>query len=114
MMETNKEKLEIIEDEALTDEIYKKLEKIIDPELGIDIVNLGLVYEVILYSNYSVEIKITLTTMGCPFADQIQNNIVESVKKINKIKEVNAKLIWYPAWTPERMSRYARIALGVR
>lgn len=113
-MELNEEKLERIENEKLTKEIYEKMEKIIDPELGIDIVNLGLIYEVNLYEEESVEIKITLTTMGCPFADQIQNNIVESLEELDEIKTVNVKLVWYPAWTPERMSRYARIALGVR
>ena len=113
-MEINEEKLETIKNERLTKEIYEKMEKIIDPELGIDIVNLGLVYEVKLYEDYSVEIRLTLTTMGCPFADQIQNNIVEALKEVEELKKVKVKLVWYPAWTPERMSRYARIALGVR
>ncbi|MDN6731056.1 MAG: metal-sulfur cluster assembly factor, partial [Atopostipes suicloacalis] len=59
------------------------------------------------------EIKLTLTTMGCPFADQIKENIKKSLEEIDRINKVEVKLVWYPAWTPDKMSRYARIALGV-
>ena len=90
------------------------LEKVIDPELGIDIVNLGLVYEVDLFDGGFCEIKITLTTIGCPLADVITDDILNAVKPISDIKETQVKLVWYPAWDPSRMSRYARIALGIR
>lgn len=106
--------LKKIEDEAVKKKVYKHLEKVIDPELGIDIVNLGLISEVNLFEGGSCEIKITLTTMGCPFAEVIESNIVNVLEAIDEIEDVNVKLVWYPAWTPERMSRYARIALGVR
>ncbi len=106
--------LKKIENEKLTQTIYKHLEKVIDPELGIDIVNLGFIYEVNLYDNGLCEIKISLTTMGCPFADVIEDDIIKALSPIQEIAEVVVKLVWYPAWTPERMSRYARIALGVR
>lgn len=111
-MSDEKELLKI-EDEVLQEKIYEELEKIIDPELGIDIMNLGLIYEVNLYEEYLVEIKLTLTTMGCPFADQIKENIKKSLEEIDRINKVEVKLVWYPAWTPDKMSRYARIALGV-
>lgn len=103
-----------VENDTLTEEIYKKMEEIIDPELGIDIVNLGLIYDVNLYKEGLVKIKLTFTTMGCPFADQIQKDIKEKLKELEEISKVNIKLVWYPAWTPDRMTRYARIALGVR
>lgn len=94
--------------------IMENLEQVIDPELGIDIVNLGLVYEVNLYNGGYCEIKITLTTMGCPLADVITQDIMDAMKNVPEIKETEVKLIWYPAWTTDRMSRYARIALGIR
>lgn len=102
-----------IEDETLTGKVYKELEKVEDPELGIDIVNLGLIYEVILYENSAAEIKMTLTTLGCPFADQIKNNVRERVEAMDEINHATIKLVWYPAWTPERMSRYAKMYLGI-
>lgn len=112
-MDKEKE-LKRIEDEALEKNIYEHLGKVIDPELGIDIVNLGLVSEVHLYEGGICEIRVTLTTMGCPFADVIEEDIVQALKPIKEIKETSVVLVWYPAWTPDRMTRYARIALGVR
>lgn len=112
-MDEEKE-LKKIENEELEKIVYEELGEVMDPELGIDIVNLGLIYEVNLYEEGLCEIRVTLTTMGCPFADTIQENIVQALEPIKGIKEVKVKLVWYPAWTPERMTRYARIALGVR
>ncbi|MFO8069785.1 MAG: metal-sulfur cluster assembly factor [Alkalibacterium sp.] len=94
--------------------IMEALEQVIDPELGIDIVNLGLVYEVNVFNGGYCEIKITLTTMGCPLADVITEDILNAVKTIPEITETDVKLVWYPAWDTSRMSRYARIALGIR
>lgn len=111
----NQEKeLKKIENEAVEQKVYKELEKVIDPELGIDIVNLGLIYEVNLFEKGLCEVRVTLTTMGCPFAEVIEDNIVKALQPIEEIDETIVKLVWYPAWTPERMSRYARIALGVK
>lgn len=111
---SEEKELKRVENKALEKKVYDQLSNVIDPELGIDIVNLGLVYEVNFYEEGLCEISITLTTMGCPFADVIEDNIIEAVKPIEEIKKTRVKLVWYPAWTPERMSRYARIALGVR
>lgn len=114
VMSEKDKNMKTIKDEAVMEKIYQALEQVIDPELGIDIVNLGLINEINLYEGISVEVKMTLTTMGCPFADQIQENVKKAIIDLAEIKEVVVKLVWYPAWTPERMSRYARIALGVR
>lgn len=112
-MDEEKKRVQI-ENKRLTKKIYTALEKVEDPELGIDIVNLGLINEINLYEEAFVEVKMTLTTMGCPFADQIQEDIRQAVVNLDEVNQVEVKLVWYPAWTPERMSRYARIALGVR
>ncbi|MGP6139995.1 MULTISPECIES: metal-sulfur cluster assembly factor [unclassified Jeotgalibaca] len=100
--------------EAIKERVLAALEQVIDPELGIDIVNLGLIYEVILEKNGYCQINMTLTTMGCPLADIIQDEIHRALKTVPEVKDINLKLVWYPAWTTERMSRYARIALGIR
>ncbi|PRY78439.1 metal-sulfur cluster assembly factor [Alkalibacterium olivapovliticus] len=94
--------------------VTQAMELVIDPELGIDIVNLGLVYEVNVFNGGYCEMKITLTTMGCPLADVITEDILNAMKTIPEITETDVKLVWYPAWDTSRMSRYARIALGIR
>lgn len=101
------------EKKALIEAIYEKLKTVIDPELRIDIVNLGLVYDVEIYEDYFCVVTATLTTMGCPLADIIFEAIEEAVGELEAIEKTQVKLVWYPAWTPEKMSRYARIALGM-
>ncbi len=101
--------------QEIKDRMMTALETVIDPELGIDIVNLGLIYEV-EFDGESGEaiVKMTLTTMGCPLADVITDNIHDALEEVTEVKKVEVKLVWYPAWTTDRMSRYARIALGIR
>lgn len=100
--------------EELKGRIMTALEQVIDPELNIDIVNLGLVYAIELMDENHCVIKLTLTTMGCPLADTITNDIMTAMQSISEITSTEVKLVWYPAWDTSRMSRYARIALGVR
>lgn len=98
----------------IKDRILEALEMVIDPELGIDIVNLGLVYEIRFEQDGRTEIDMTLTTMGCPLADLLTNQIHDVMKDVPEVTSVEVKLVWYPAWTVDKMSRYARIALGIR
>ena len=101
--------------EAIKEQILAALEMFIEPELGIDIVNLGLIYEVDFDpENGETVIKMTLTTMGCPLADILTDSIHDALKEIPDVSKVAVKLVWYPAWTTDKMSRYARIALGIR
>lgn len=100
--------------EAIKDKILEALEEVIDPELGIDIVNLGLVYEIRFEASGRAEIDMTLTTMGCPLADLLTDHIHDAMKSVPEVTEVEVKLVWYPAWSVDRMSRYARIALGIK
>ena len=98
----------------IKDRILEALEMVIDPELGIDIVNLGLVYEIRFEQDGRTEIDMTLPTMGCPLADLLTNQIHDVMKDVPEVTSVEVKLVWYPAWTVDKMSRYARIALGIR
>ncbi|MGX7195098.1 metal-sulfur cluster assembly factor [Enterococcus olivae] len=101
--------------EEIKDRILTALETVIDPELGIDIVNLGLIYEVGFDGETGESvIKMTLTTMGCPLADVITEEIHDALKDVPEVEKIEVKLVWYPAWTTDKMSRYARIALGIR
>ncbi|HEO5196306.1 TPA: metal-sulfur cluster assembly factor [Streptococcus agalactiae] len=98
----------------IKDRILEALEMVIDPELGIDIVNLGLIYEIRFEDNGRTEIDMTLTTMGCPLADLLTDQIHDVMKIVPEVTETEVKLVWYPAWSVDKMSRYARIALGIR
>ena len=106
-----------VEAEAIKERVLAALETVIDPELGIDIVNLGLVYEVEFDAetgNTVIKMTLTTTTMGCPLADVLTESIHEALSDIPEVKNPEVKLVWYPAWTTDKMSRYARIALGIR
>ena len=93
--------------------VMAALGTVIDPELGIDLVNLGLIYNVEVNNEGVCAIDMTLTTMGCPLADVIVTDVRNAVLKVDGISDVMIEFVWYPAWGPERMSRYAKIALGM-
>ncbi|WP_099157207.1 metal-sulfur cluster assembly factor [Virgibacillus ndiopensis] len=100
-------------DEALKENMMGALENVIDPELGIDIVNLGLVYDVDLNDEGICNVTMTLTAMGCPLAAHIEQDVRRALSDIPEIKEINVEIVWSPPWGKERMSRYAKIALGI-
>ncbi|WP_409304632.1 metal-sulfur cluster assembly factor [Peribacillus sp. SCS-155] len=101
-------------DQDLKDNIYGALEQVIDPELGIDIVNLGLVYDVDLDDEGILTVTMTLTAMGCPLAGTIVDQVKIAVEDIPEVKDTEVNIVWNPPWSKDRMSRYAKIALGIR
>lgn len=103
-----------VEKDAIKDKILQALEMVIDPELGVDIVNLGLIYEIRFEDDGTTEIDMTLTTMGCPLADLLTDQIYDAMREVPEVTKTEVKLVWQPAWSVEKMSRYARIALGIR
>jgi len=94
------------------DQIMDALGKVIDPELGIDIVNLGLIYEVEVDKNHCI-VTMTLTTMGCPLSDMLHDSIERAAVSVEGIKDCEIQLVWYPMWDISKMSRYARVSLGI-
>lgn len=100
-------------DEALKENIMGALENVIDPELGIDIVNMGLVYDVDVNEDGLCTITMTLTSMGCPLAGHIEQDVRRVLSDIPEIKEINVNIVWDPPWGKDKMSRYAKIALGI-
>lgn len=90
------------------------IENVIDPELGIDIVNLGLVYDVELDEAGLATVTMTLTSMGCPMGPQIVDNVKQELVELPEVKEVEVNIVWTPTWSRDSMSRYAKMALGVR
>lgn len=98
--------------DPVADQIIKALQDVIDPELGIDLVNLGLIYGVDMTAEGVVTVRMTLATMGCPITDVLQQMIDSALRKVEGVKKVQIEVVWEPAWTPDRMSRFAKIALG--
>ncbi|MFC7062779.1 metal-sulfur cluster assembly factor [Halobacillus seohaensis] len=100
-------------DTALEENVMGALENVIDPELGIDIVNLGLVYGSDMDDNGNTTVTMTLTAMGCPLAGQIEQDVKRCLADLPEVNEVTVNIVWNPPWTKDRMSRYAKIALGI-
>ena len=88
------------------------LKHVVDPELGINIVDLGLVYEIEVAESGSVHIEYTLTTMGCPIGPLIEQQMQSFLAGVPGVTEVDAEMVLRPAWSPEMMSEEAKAALG--
>ncbi|CAN7464785.1 MULTISPECIES: metal-sulfur cluster assembly factor [Rossellomorea] len=101
-------------DQDLKDNMMGALEQVVDPELGIDIVNLGLVYDVDLDEEGKATVTMTLTSMGCPLAGTIVDQVKTALSDIPEVKETEVDIVWNPPWSKDNMSRYAKIALGIR
>lgn len=101
-------------DQDLKDSIMGALETVVDPELGVDIVNLGLVYDIEMDEEGKTTVTMTLTSMGCPLAGTIVEDIKNTLKDIPEVKETDVNITFNPPWSRDRMSRYAKIALGIR
>ncbi|MEH7224880.1 metal-sulfur cluster assembly factor [Bacillus sp. JJ1566] len=101
-------------DEALKENMMGALEQVVDPELGIDIVNLGLVYDVDMNDAGVAQVSMTLTSMGCPLAGTIAMDVKRVLTELPEVKDVDVNIVWNPPWNKDMMSRYAKIALGIR
>jgi metal-sulfur cluster biosynthetic enzyme len=95
------------------DQVREALKSVVDPELGINIVDLGLVYEVAVDDSGDVDIEYTLTTMGCPIGPLIEDQMRAFLAAVPGVGEVRPEMVLRPAWTPEMMSDEAKAALGI-
>lgn len=96
----------------LVDKIMTALQGVEDPELLIDVVNLGLIYGIDIEGDHAT-IKMTLTIVGCPLSTYLQNAIEKAVLSVPEINKCDIKLVWYPVWNPERMTVAAKKQLGI-
>ena len=101
-------------DQDMKDSMLGALENVIDPELGIDIVNLGLVYDVDLNEEGTAIVTMTLTSMGCPLGPVIVDQVKTALSDLPEVKETEVNIVWQPGWSKDMMSRYAKMALGIR
>ena len=98
---------------ALFDQVEEALKDVVDPELGVNIVDLGLVYDVQVHDDGGVDIQYSLTTMGCPIGPMIEDQMRSFLRGVPGVDEVRPEFVLRPPWTPEMMSDEAKAALGI-
>lgn len=97
---------------TVDEKIWQALKKVVDPELGVSIVDLGLVYDV-RYEAGVAEVEMTLTSPGCPLAPIIDKKVREALSDIEEIKDLTVELVWDPPWTRDMMSEELKAEFGV-
>jgi len=95
------------------DAVRKVLRQVKDPELNLSIVDLGLVYDVLVDDEGDVDIKMTLTSPGCPSGAEIVGDATRVVQQLDGVKHVDVEIVWEPYWTPERIDPRVRAYLGL-
>lgn len=96
----------------LVEKMKNNLKRVLDPELNVNVVDLGLIYDVSLIEDRVAAITMTLTTPGCPLHDSIVGGVKYAIEAMEEIDEVEVNLVWEPAWSPDRMTEAGREALG--
>ena len=97
----------------LKEKVIKKKKKIYDPEIPVNIFELGLIYKIEVQENNKISIEMTLTSPNCPVAESLPNSVKENILKIEGVEEVNLKLVWDPPWTKDKMSEAAKLELNL-
>ncbi|WP_028549722.1 metal-sulfur cluster assembly factor [Paenibacillus sp. UNC451MF] len=96
------------------DRIMSALEEVLDPEVGVNIVDLGLVYDIAINEPGTATIKMTLTIPECPLADQIVADVKNAAEKVQGVKKAEVQLVWEPKWTPAKMNDLAKEQIRAR
>ncbi len=95
------------------DDVREGLKQVYDPEIGINIVDLGLVYDADISESGDVLVTMTLTSLGCPLGPVIVQEVQSALKSFPNIGDIDVKLVWSPPWTPDLMSDDAKDELGM-
>ena len=101
------------EEPASEAELIEAMRTVYDPEIPVNIYDLGLIYECEIADNGDVAVEMSLTAPGCPVAGEMPGMVADAVSGVEGVGCVNVKIVWEPMWTPERMSEDARLALGM-
>lgn len=92
--------------------IRRALRQVKDPEINLSVIDLGLIYDVELSDDGEVDIKMTLTSPGCPSGPEMLGDVDRAVRALDGVTDVNVELVWEPYWTPERIDPKVRSFLG--
>lgn len=101
-----------IEGETLDDKLLAALRSIFDPEIPVNIYDLGLIYDCEIDEDNKVYVSMTLTTPHCPVAESMPGDVENRLRAVEGVQDVEVKLVWEPPWTPENMSDEAKLELG--
>ena len=101
-----------INTQDLGEKIVKELKSIFDPEIPVDIYELGLIYDVFVNEDYEVKILMTLTSPNCPVAESLPQEVEEKIRSIDEVKSAEVEITYDPPWTKDLMSEEAKLELG--
>ena len=94
-------------------QVIEEIKKIYDPEIPVNIYELGLIYKVEVDEKNKVSIDMTLTSPNCPVAESLPNEVKENIKKVEGVSDVNLNLVWEPPWDKDKMSEAAKLELNL-
>ena len=97
----------------IRDEVIKEIKKIYDPEIPVNIYDLGLIYKIEVLPNKMVNIDMTLTSPNCPVAESLPKEVKDSISEIKEVKNVDLELVWEPPWDKSMMSEAAKLELNL-
>tara|TARA_B100001559_G_C15936322_1_gene365571 strand:+ start:53 stop:355 length:303 start_codon:yes stop_codon:yes gene_type:complete len=97
----------------IKEKVISEIKKIYDPEIPVNIYELGLIYKIEVNDDKKVMIEMTLTSPNCPVAESLPNSVKENILKIAGVEDVDLKLVWDPPWTKEKMSEAAKLELNL-
>ncbi|MBI2403847.1 MAG: DUF59 domain-containing protein [Gemmatimonadetes bacterium] len=97
---------------ATVEEIRKALRQVKDPEINLSVIDLGLIYDVEIGDQGDVDVKMTLTSPGCPSGPEMLGDVDRVIRALDGVTDVNVELVWEPYWTPERIDPKVRAFLG--
>ena len=95
------------------DSIISALETVFDPEIPVNIYDLGLIYDIQLLEGNDVKVKMSLTAPGCPVAGEMPGQVADTIANVKDVGLIEVELVWEPAWTKDRMSEDAKMALDI-
>jgi len=101
------------DNELMQEAVIAALKGIYDPEIPVNIYDLGLIYEVIVNDENHVDVKMTLTTPGCPVAQTFPGTVEQAVNQVDGVSDCTVELVWEPPWTQDRMTEAAKLELGM-
>jgi len=99
--------------EKLKEAVIVALRGVFDPEIPVNIYDLGLIYDIIIDENQHVDIKMTLTSPGCPVAQTFPGTVEKAVNEVEGVSDCTVELVWEPPWDQDRMTEAARLELGL-
>ena len=110
---TDRSPVEQIQSQAMESQIIETLRTVYDPEIPVNIYELGLIYNIDVQSEGKVHVKMTLTSPACPVAGELVAEVESKTRAIDGVEDVNVELVWEPTWTPELMSESAKLELNM-